>query len=248
MNAQSGDDVTKTVGSILTGKNSTEGMQQLAQAAARSPEAVQGLRQAVVDHISGKLVSNTEAGTSGTNLLKSDQFQTFVRQNRGALSQVFSPEEMATLDRISADLKRANRSTTAVKLPGGSNTAQDLHGMQAHDPNATVLDRVISEASAAAAGAAVGHAAGAGLGWMGAKVANAFRASGLKKADDLVSEAMLNPELARDLLRKAPPKPDSGQSIALASRLRRIAMAAAATRLGSAQPPNPIPRKVGGKV
>lgn len=233
MNANTGEDVTKTVGSILAGKNAAEGMAQLAQAASKSAEAAQGLRQAVADHIAGKLVSNTEAGTSGTNLIKADQFHTFLKNNRTALAKVFTPEEMDTLDRISADLKRANRSNTAVKLPAGSNTAQDTHGVRANSPNDTVLDRMLSEAGAAAAGTAVGHAPGGFLGFMGAKVANAFRAAGLKKVDDLITEAMLNPELARDLLRKAPPKPDSGQSIALAARMRRIAMSAAATRLGS---------------
>ena len=233
MNAQSGDDVTKTVGNILGGKNSTQAMQDLVQAASRSPEATAGLRQAVADHITKNFVSNTEAGTSGTNIIRSDAYQSFLKKNRPALSQVFSPEEMNTLDRIGADLKRANRSTTSVKLPGGSNTAQDTHGIAAHNPNDTVLDRVISEAGAAGAGALVGHAAGAGLGWMGAKVANAFRASGLQKVDDLVTQAMLNPDLAQQLLRRAPAQSDSGQSIALAARLRRIGMATLATRLGS---------------
>lgn len=232
MNAQTGDDVTKTVGTILGGKNAVQGMQDLAQAASRSPEATQGLRQAVADHIANRLISNTEAGTSGINLFKSDAFQSFVKNNRAALGTVFSPEELDTLDNIAADLKRANRSVTATKLPGGSNTAQDLHGIVANNPQSTVLDRALSEAAAAGAGAAVGHAAGAGLGWMGAKVANSVRAAGFKKVDDLITEAMLNPDLARDLLRRAPARPDSGQSIALASRLRRIALAAAATRLG----------------
>lgn len=232
VNAQNADDVTRTIGGILGSKNATQSMQDLVRATSASPEATAGLRQAVADHITKNFVSNTEAGTSGTNLLKSDAYQSFLKKNRSALSQVFPPEEMGTLDRIGADLNRANRSVTAVKLPGGSNTPQDLHA--ASDPNATVLDRAINEAAAAGAGAAVGHAAGAGLSWMGAKVANAFRASGLKKVDDLITHAMLNPDLARDLLRRAPAQPDSGQSVALASRLRRIGMATLATQLSAA--------------
>lgn len=232
MNAQSGDDVTKTIGMILGGKNAEQGMQQLASAASHSPEATQGLRQAVADHIANRFISNTEAGTSGTGLLKSDAFQSFVRQNRNALSAVFSPQEMGTLDAIAADLKRANRSVTAAKLPGGSNTAQDLHGIVANNPNSSVMDRALSEATAAGAGAMVGHAAGAGLGWMGAKVLNSFRAAGYKKVDDLISDAMLNPELARDLLRRAPARPDTPQSVNLASRLRRIGMGVMASDMG----------------
>lgn len=232
MNAPDGDTITKTVGSLFGQKNSVQSMQELAQAASRSPEAYQGLRQAVADHMTQNFISNTEGGTSGIGLIKSDAFQTFVKKNRGALGQVFNPEEMGTLDAIAADLNRANRSITAAKLPGGSNTAQDMHSIISNDPNSTVLDHAISEAGAASAGAMVGHLPGALLGGMGAKVANAIRASGLRKVDDLVTQAMLNPDLARALLRKAPSSADSGQSVALASRLRRIALAAAATRLG----------------
>lgn len=250
MNAPDGDAVTRTVGSIFGQPNAAQAMQDLVQAASRSPEARQGLRQAVADHITQNFVSNTEAGTSGLGLIKSDAFQNFVKKNRNALGQVFTPEEMGTLDNIAADLKRANRSITAVRLPGGSNTAQDMHAVIANDPNSTVLDRAISEAAAAGAGGAVAHVPGAILGALGAKVANAFRASGLKKVDDLVSEAMLNPGLARDLLRRAPAQADGGQSVALASRLHRIALSAAATRLGAPQKggPQPLAYRRGGKV
>lgn len=232
MNAPDGDAVTKTVGSLFGRPNSVQAMQELASAASRSPEAQQGLRQAVADHITQNFISNTEAGTSGIGLIKSDAFQTFVKKNRAALGQVFTPEEMGTLDGIAADLNRANRSITAVKLPGGSNSTQDIHAIIANNPNSTVLDHAISEAAAAGAGATVGHLPGALLGGMGAKIANAVRASGFRKVDDLVTQAMLNPDLARDLLRKAPSNANSGQSVALASRLRRVALAAAATRLG----------------
>lgn len=240
MGAQNADDVTKTVGTILGGKNSTQAMQDLAQEAAKSPAAMDGLRQSVADHITKNFISNTEAGTSGQGLIKSDQFQSFLKKNRSALAAVFQPDEMKTLDSIAADLNRANRSITATKLPGGSNTPQDIHGITSNNNNATVLDRALSEAGAATAGAAVAHATGAGLGWMGAKVANAFRASGLQKVDDLVSEAMLNPSLARDLLRRAPAQADSPQAVAMASRLRRVALATAAIHIGapSQQPTN----------
>lgn len=230
--AQDADAVTKTVGNVFGKPNSAQAMGEMVQAVAKNPEAQQGLRQAVADHISNRFISNTEAGTSGQNLFKADQFQSFVRQNRPALSQVFNPDEMKTLDAIAADLKQANRSISASKLPGQSNTAQDIYGTSLRNPNASVLDRAITEELGASAGALAGHVAGGTmLGWLGARVANAARGAGMNKVNDLISEAMLNPDLARDLLRRVPAKASTGYASALAARLRRIAIANSAIQL-----------------
>ena len=68
-----------------------------------------------------------EGATTGRGLIKSDQFQTFVRQHEDSLRAVLTPEQFATLRNVADDLQRANRSLTAVKIPGQSNTAQDFY-------------------------------------------------------------------------------------------------------------------------
>lgn len=227
--ADNPDDVTRTVGGIFGSKNARQSMADLVKSTASSPEATQGLRQAVADHIAQNFISNTEAGTSGMGLLKSDAYQTFLTKNRGALSEVFSPEEIKTLDAIGADLRRANRSITAVKIPGGSNTAQDIHAIIENNPQSTILDKVMAKAALAVAGKAIAGTAGSIFGFLGANAVSAARTSGLKKVDDLVTEALLDPVLAKNLLRRAPAAPDGPMSQPIAARLRRLAWATAAS-------------------
>lgn len=219
-------DPVKGIGAILARPDAAAQMRTLAARAAADPAAAQGLRKAVVDHMLGRLVSNTEAATSGKNLLKSDQFQTFVRQNRAALKPVFSDPELGLMQAVADDLHRANRSITAVKLPGQSNTAQDLTALAAKEPGpkASLLTKVLA---AAAPGLATGNPltmiGGAGSA-VGQHILGGMRDAGMRKAGDLVRDAMLDPELARALLAKAPVAANRGSEITLRQQLGRLAV------------------------
>ncbi|GAB4063942.1 hypothetical protein KHC28_14285 [Ancylobacter sonchi] len=196
-------DVSRAIGSVFTSQAPVEIMRQLAQEARRTPEAMAGLRKAVADHLSRRVTSYVEAATSGTRRLQADGFQRFVDQNQAALREVFGPEEMNTLHGIAADIMRSQRSLNAVRIPGQSNTAQDVAAMVANDRNATWFTRLLASAGPGLAGAAVvgpwtGLAAAVG----GNVLMNA-RKAGLQKVDDIIADAMLNPERARLLLMQA---------------------------------------------
>ncbi len=104
------------------------GMNRVRQAIGGDEEARNGLRQAVVDHIKRQFISNGEAGASGERAIKADGFQSFVRKNVSTLRVAgFSDDELRTMQGIADDLQQANRSITAVKNPGGSDTAQNLY-------------------------------------------------------------------------------------------------------------------------
>ena len=220
------EDVVKQVGSVLSASDGAAQMGRLAEAARRAgPDAVAGLRKAVAEHVVNRFVSNTEAATSQENLLRSDQFQTFMRNSRGALSKVLTPEETASLDGVAADLHRANRSVTAVKLPG-SNTTQDTASIQkrARKPEGSLLSAIL-------VGAGLGHEAhgvsGAVMGALSGVAKHAVggaRAVGYEKADALVRDALLkDPDLAARLMRKAPVvAPRTGEPT-LGQKLSRVA-------------------------
>jgi hypothetical protein len=118
------EDVTRKLGAVFSTENPTRTMRQLETATRGNPEAREGLRKGIADWLVQRFVSNTEAGTSGQTLIRSDQFQQFMRQNEAALGVVFTPGEVQALKAIAADLQQANRSVSAVKLPGRSNTAR----------------------------------------------------------------------------------------------------------------------------
>jgi Inorganic Pyrophosphatase len=191
--AEDPEEVTAIVGSILRkGANeSVPAMRQLVANTAGDDLARQGLKRAVVDHMMNSFVSNTEAATSEQNLLKSDQFQTFMRKARPALAQLFSPQELDSMAAVAADLKRANRSLVAVKDPAGPSTAQDIAGSKRLGVN--LLGRFVWHAASSVAAGLPGLVASEG--------AMALRDAGIANVQKLVTKAMLEPEFARELLR-----------------------------------------------
>ena len=235
-------DVTRTIGSVFGRKDAVLQMQRLASEAGQTPEGKEGLRKAIVDYMTGRLVSNTEAATSGRGVLKSDQFQTFVKQNKPALRAVFSEDELGTMQAVADDLQRANRSIAAVKLPGGSNTAQDTFAVGKHDTAGSALMKIVL---ASGGGAGIGGILGGPIGGTAAAIGTgtvqALRQAGLQKVDDLVRDAMLDPTIARALLAKAPARGDTGSYAFLAQRYRQAALAGAGTAEQQQAPSMPPP-------
>lgn len=229
-------DVTRTIGGIFSRQDAVQQMNRLARETAGNEEARQGLRKAVADYVNLRFIGNTEGATSGADMMRSDAFQQFLRQSAPALKTVLSGPEIMVLHAIAADLKRSNRSVAAVKLPGQSNTVQDALAVGQAGGVQSWLSRLLSPGALASAGAAAGSmasgglgaAAGAGGGAHLGRVIEAMRQAGLANVDDIVKDALLNPERARALLAKVPDAPTRGQAISLA----RVYMRAAATGAG----------------
>lgn len=213
------EDVSRIVGGVFSAQDATARMRAIRQAVGDDPEAVQGLRRAVVDHIAGRFVGNVEVGTSGTGGMRSDGFQTFVRQNAGALRAAgLETRDLRILDSIAADLQRSGRSIASVKNPGGSDTAQNfLANLRGNSPFAATARLLAAPGAAgigvgAASGTTTGLAAGAAAGLFAA-----MRNAGLRTVDDLVTDALLNPDRARILLTKVP----SGSEASVVNALAR---------------------------
>lgn len=197
--AEDVQDIRKVVGSTLSSAAETK---RLMAAVRGHPGGLDGMRRAVVDYMTSKLISNTEGATTGRGLIKSDQFQTFVRQHEDSLRAVLTPEQFATLRNVADDLQRANRSLTAVKIPGQSNTAQDFYATM---EGASRLGQLMANLASGATSMASRVVPGGRHAVTGAEIAvNAARTAGFSKVDALVRQALLDPEFARLLLQKVP--------------------------------------------
>jgi hypothetical protein len=220
---------TQAIQSALNGKNPVGDMGDLSRLVATDPDAKAGLQRAAADYISKNFIGNTEVGTSGVTGIKSDAFQSFMRRSAPALGQVFSPEQIQAMQAIAADLQRSNRSIVGSKIPGQSNTAQDLalqsgklSTLRAHlgDVATSAGGGIIGYLLGGPSGGLVGSAAGVGK----AAVAR-MKAAGIEKTNQLLTEALLNPELARTLLMV----PSPGNRPIIAQRLGRQLGTLAAT-------------------
>lgn len=198
-------DVVKTVGGIFGRQDAVAQMRKLVRETAGNPDARQGLRKAAADHINRRFVSNVEGATTEQNLLRSNQFQQFLKSDRNTLRVVFSDPEVEMMSRIAADLHRANRSNTAARIPGVSNTAGDtVSAARATTGEPQSLLSILTRAGAI--GGAVSLATGVVPGVVGAAgiaLAGAMRNAGIKSADTILRDAMLDPKLAALLLDKA---------------------------------------------
>ena len=156
----------------------------------------------------------------------------------------FNGEEIRNLQAIAMDLQQANRSLSAVKVPGQSNTAQDsrstigrfMDGMKMHGG-------AVGIGSAAGAGIVRWHGrnapvmAGAAVGGLsGTMRQHAFRQAGIQRTDELVRDAMLDPALAKMLLVKLSPKQASMFERNIGSRLQAMTAGVASAKAGDDNP------------
>ena len=216
--AKDPETVAKTVGGIFGKTNGPAIMRDLAQAVQGNPDAQRGLRRAVADHIRTKFLSVIEEGTSEANKINSANFQKFVRDKMRTLEQVFDREQISSLQALADDLHRFNRSVSGSGLSGRPTTAQDLS--PTIQKGQSYWGNLVKGGGAVLAPIAGGYGGQAALGTVGAlagftsvvaaEILAGMRAAGMKKVDDLLTEALLNPDLARKLLMAAPTKATPG--------------------------------------
>jgi hypothetical protein len=201
-----------TMGRILRSDTAEATLADLAQRTANNPAARAGLQRAVVDFILQELRSNTVVGEERS--LQPDKFTRFVQKSSGALGKIFSPEQVEAIQNTAIDLQRSQRSITGTKLPGGSNTPQDLAAGEQHGGGhpSTIGMLAAMEGAGEIAGEALGPY-GKIAGLIGVPVLNAMRQNGLKKVSDLVEKMAMNPEFARTMLEKFPTTEAAAQSL-----------------------------------
>lgn len=165
----------------------------------RSPEALSGLKRAVIEHMLsvGRGLSTKEAGTSGLGRINGDSIIKFLANNAESLARLYSPAEMDNMRSVARDIVMTNRSVEAAR---GGNKAERT---------ATGLAFYIIRHAFAAAGAVAGHAMGIGgvvgghhIGLMTGAGADIYIARRLARVDAAIVDMMLNRSLASAWLAK----------------------------------------------
>ncbi|MFS8037696.1 hypothetical protein ACI7BZ_12175 [Xanthobacter sp. AM11] len=219
-------DVVKTVGGIFGRQDAVAQMRKLVSETAGNPDARQGLRKAVSDYITKRFISNTEGATSDVDLIRAGQFQSFVKDSRNTLRTLFTDPEVEMMSRIADDLHRANRSSTAARIPGQSNTAGDTGaaGRATTGEPQSILSILMRAGAVGAAGGAVGGFLPGVAGAAVIGIAGAMRNAGIKNADAILRDAMLDPKLASVLLERSM-KVTPRQALNLRNALMRASVA-----------------------
>lgn len=201
------------VASIIGSKNSERLMADLYNTVKGDAQASAGLRRAVIDNVLTK-AQTTALDPNGAPVYSPGAMLKQIEKVRPLLrSAGFTPGHIATVQRVADDLVRANASNTAVR-PIGSNTMQNLStgnvigqitaGLV--DPNNSVLQTIAKP-----------------LKWLYSHPEI--------QVQDMLREAMLDPQLARQFLAKATPM----QVQAVSKTLERRMLATAG--IGALQSP-----------
>jgi hypothetical protein len=245
-------DITRTVGAIFGSRNAVEQMRELVGKLKESPEALEGLKKSVADHIASLATGTTEAGASGVNKVNASTFQRFVAKNAAALKEAgFSEAQISNMRALANDLQRAQRTMQATALPASPNTAADVMGAMRSAAKEAGKPSLLSKILAGSwAGLHVGGPGGAVTGAMGAigeHLTRAMRGAGLAKARDIVQAGILDPEIGRQLLRRASELPDSESERALAKALakRSVFVVPGASASAGNSSPQELPASVG---
>lgn len=211
------EDTTAAAGSAL---RDPQKFSELVKQVSGDEDAKAGLKRAVVDHMLSKAKSASPAPGQAEEGLKPQVFKDYLSKNRTSLSKLFTPEELGTMQNVASDIERTQAAANAPKLPGRSNTAQDLSAAPKDD---TLLSHIIHEGGGALAGATTAGPIGGAVGAVGGLLFRGMRARGIASVNKLVTESMLDPQTARLLLSKVPAKGPTPYIInRLAQRLRML--------------------------
>lgn len=191
---------------VMGSKDPAAAFRDLMTMTKESPIAQEALRAATADWIKRKVTTSSEVGTSGVRELSNAGLQDIAGNPKllRGLSEVMTPEQIQTIKDVAADSARSSRSITSTKLAGSPGTAQDLTSVKQGSHSPSIASQVIATE---VGGDVLAHFGGPLVkigGLVAGAVANSARQAGLKKVDDLVTYAVLHPEIGQTLLAKAP--------------------------------------------
>jgi hypothetical protein len=177
-------DLEKTIKAYLETPSKAH---ELANAVSRDPAARDGLRRLTADYVLRQFTDASET-MSKASLTK------WLKQNEAAMSAIFGQEGVQRLQKLSEDIERSRRQMTVGKDPAGPSTASDMASLMKPAAGATVMTMV---AHALGPKGAIGVQILKG-------VLQSMKVAGLANVDQVFARALLDPELARKLLTKAP--------------------------------------------
>jgi len=198
--------VENIIGSIFNRYDAVPRAQELARLVAGNPAAQDGLRRAVINHINQRFIGTMEAGNTEQNLIRASMFQKFIRDKAPVLQQLMTPEQLKVLEAVASDITRTNR-TIGTKIPGGSNTVQDLYNLEQQGWlsrmgiskfGGFLIKKMLKDVMGPVGGRAAYEVGAAGLG-AAKERATAERVAEIQR---MIDRAMLDPDYAKELLSK----------------------------------------------
>jgi hypothetical protein len=188
---------------LSAGAKSAREMGRLVRLVKGDPDALNGLRRTVLERAIAKM-ENATSDAAGQRVWSEPTMRNWLRTNRRALETLFPPEHMRNIVAVADDMFRSSQVHTMGRIIG-SNTPQDLS--TAHFI-AKITGGLLDPQNALA------NSIAAPLRWI-------YRVPE-RQVQALLVDAMLDPKLAADIMRKATPQ--NVESISSRLQARWVAM------------------------
>jgi hypothetical protein len=227
MKTEGSANVLDKLGTVFGSSDSARQMGLLAEEAAKVSGGTEALRKAVTEMIRRDYSGTAEVATSGEKGLSRAALDKFMRENTQTLEKVLSPDQVGKLKAIVDDQLRANRSITATKLKGGSDTNQNQIASGKSGSILSMLAKQATEVGGTVIGSLLGGPGGAVVGNIGAKASAALRDAGLNRLSEIRIRAALDPQFGKALLDEVPKYPDRNAAALVALRARQLSVAGA---------------------
>jgi hypothetical protein len=217
-----GTDPDAAFASVIRSGNRTQGLTQLVRMAKGDEGKLGQLRRAAVDHMLKSIENTGAVDSAGNQQLSAAKAIRFMGDNGKALqrSGLMTPSQIAVLRAAEEDLRRGTYVATVGKIPG-SPTYQNFS-------SAALLGRLALDIEGRGGGA-IGTFFSGALGNTVGRAANFLYQVPDKQIRELITDAMLDPKLARELMARA--TPDRMETIwsAIGRRAMRAGLVSAAT-------------------
>ena len=215
------NDPDEAIRAALSRKDSTRQMAALTRLASQdeSGAATRGLRRAVIDYLD-RAGSNAGVDAAGEQVMSQAKWSKLWADNEKALAPLFSPDHRRAIAAIKADLDSEAWARDAGRAVG-SNTFQNL-------TTGALLYRMTGGALPELPNNAIARSIGRAFSWVNKVPEEEIRS--------LISDAMLDPRLARDLAAKATPQTVRNLGDALKKRVAALTTQTAVRTLEASIP------------
>jgi hypothetical protein len=171
-----------------------------------------------LQEVRGRVLNAGTDAATGERIMSPAKFYQAVTKNEGELKKILTPEQMGTLRNIGRDLDQGALSDSAGKA-AGSNTYQNVstayilgRSLGGAAPDSPLLQNLMRP-----------------LAWL-----NKLNEPALQ---ELITDAMLDPAIARSLMQKASPRAVESVALELQQRARALTLGASQGTASTVQPP-----------
>jgi hypothetical protein len=203
-------DIAKEAGILIDGSSATvQKMRSIVKDL--PPDAKDGLQRATIDWMLEKKTNPTTAGMENSEFALSKRFSKMIKEKRAILEELFTPEQIDTMDAIARDMAMSERSVQATKdrtNPSGSGrtAAQHIKDAVTEIGSKSVYAIALSSLMSAYETGGVFGVAKLAPTMIAGNVLKSTYARGKASINDVVAQAILDPQMARELFKKLPPK------------------------------------------